>query len=71
MRLTDNYDTPVGYCERSISNKMMMVAELFEVDVLNEEEALKACKVIIGQHAKVRGCTQQGEKKSSHPILDQ
>lgn len=54
MRLSNDFETPLGYCEHSISNKMMMVAELFESDVLSEDEALKACKVIIGQHAKVR-----------------
>jgi hypothetical protein len=36
----------------SMSSKLNKVAELFELDVLSEEEALKACKVIIGQHAK-------------------
>lgn len=41
----------------SMSNKLSKVAEIFELDIINEEEALKVCKVIIGQHAKKQGKT--------------
>jgi hypothetical protein len=36
----------------SMRNKLGRIAELFEMDVLSEDDALKACKTVIQQHAK-------------------
>ena len=38
----------------TLKQKVSLIAELFELDVLSEEDALKACNVAIQQHAKTR-----------------
>ena len=38
----------------TLKQKVSLIAELFELDVLSEEDALKACGVAIQQHAKTR-----------------
>jgi hypothetical protein len=40
--------------DKSMKNKLSKIAELFEMDVLSEEDALKACKTVIQQHAKAK-----------------
>lgn len=40
--------------DKSMKNKLSKIAELFEMDVLSEEDALKACNTVIQQHAKVK-----------------
>jgi hypothetical protein len=45
----------------SLSNKLNKIAELFEADVLSEEDALKACQTAIGQHARVNVCSGVNE----------
>lgn len=49
-------------CEErsSMKTKLIRIAELFEMDVLSEEDALKACKTVIKQHAKVQGMKENG-----------
>lgn len=42
-------------------NKLTMIAELFELDIIGEDEALKACKTVIGQHAKVKSGPVSGD----------
>lgn len=44
------FPTPVQ--KPSMGAKLSKVAEIFELDIIDEEEALKACRVIIEQHAK-------------------
>jgi hypothetical protein len=38
-----------------MKNKLVKIADLFEMDVLSENEALKAFSVVIQQHAKTQG----------------
>lgn len=41
----------------SMGTKLSKVAEIFELDIIDEVEALKACKTIIEQHTKPRDKT--------------
>ncbi len=41
--------------EASLSNKLTKVAELYELDVLSAEDAIKAATTAIRQHEKVQG----------------
>lgn len=39
----------------NMKEKFALIAELFQMDVMSEDDALKACKTVIQQHAKKIG----------------
>lgn len=46
---------PITPHKPSMGAKLSKVAEIFELDIIDADEALKACKVIIEQHTKIGG----------------